>query len=178
MDAVSKQSRETQVVIGGTALFIILSFFHWQSFKIELFGQSIGAAWTLWHGLGTVAALIAIALLVVELIRLAQVKVEFGEVHAGHASIVLATLLAVFTVIKFLQANEGRVWPAWVGLILSIVVAVAAWKRSNDEGLRVPDMATVRPAPQAAGSGPESTATTPPSEPTRTTQSDDQPPTA
>ena len=142
MDAFTKQSRETQVVIGGSALFVILSFFNWQSFKVEFLGNTIGGSWSLWHGLGVIAALLAIALLIWEVVRLTQSSLEVGGVSPGFISAVLAALLVVVTVIKFLQANEGRAWPAWVGLIVAIAVGVAAWLRAQAEDVRMPDFSS------------------------------------
>jgi uncharacterized membrane protein len=40
----------------------------------------------------------------------------------------------LFTVIKFLVDNEARHWPAWIGLILAIVIAVGGYLRyAGDE---------------------------------------------
>ncbi|HZO35378.1 MAG TPA: hypothetical protein VFB41_00735 [Solirubrobacteraceae bacterium] len=153
MDALSKQSRETQVVIGGTALFVILSFFNWQSFKVEIFGQTVGGSWSLWHGLGVIAALVAIALLAWEVARLLDVKLD-SVASPALVSVALAGVLVVVTIVKFLQANEGRAWPAWVGLLLSIVIAVFAWKRGQDEGVQMPDISAARASGSTSTSSP------------------------
>ena len=93
-------------------------------------------------------------------------------------SVGLALLLLIFTVITFLTHGTARHWPAWLGpLVLSIVIAVAAFGRAKAEGVQIPDMSGMAskaggsqgssdssptpPAASDAGSSPE-----PPSEPT------------
>ena len=51
-----------------------------------------------------------------------------------------AIALLVFTVITFLDWSDFRHWPQWIGLLLSIVIAVVAFKRAKDEGVEMPKM--------------------------------------
>ena len=55
-------------------------------------------------------------------------------------SAAFAIALLVFTVITFLDWSDFRHWPEWVGLLLSIVIAVVAFKRAKDEGVEMPKM--------------------------------------
>jgi hypothetical protein len=133
MDAFMKLSREAQIVLGGAVLYVILSFFHWQA--SGPFGVSE------WHGFGgTVTALIGIALLVWEIGRLIDYKISLGSLTPGLVSLALALLLLIMTVITFLSHNEIRAWPAWVGLLLSIVIFAAAVKRGKGEGVALGDI--------------------------------------
>ena len=136
MDAFMKLSREVQVVLGGAVLYIIFSFFDWQ--QVSAFGISAGL--TEWHGIGVIAALLAIVLLAWEVGRVLQFKIELGSLTPGLISVGLALLLLLFTVITFLSHNEARHWPAWIGLLLSIVIAVFAFKRAQGEGVEMPNM--------------------------------------
>lgn len=150
MDVLTKQSRETQAVIGAAVLYLVFSFFHWQSVD-----GVPGAHASEWEGIGVVAGLLVVALLLWEAARLFEVKVELGSLSPGLISLGLALLLLVFTVITFLSHDEFRKLPAWIGLILSIVIAAAAWMRAKAEGVQMPDMTAAR----ASGSSSTGSAT-------------------
>jgi hypothetical protein len=139
MDMLKKLPREVQVILGGTVLYVIFSFFDWQQVSF----LSVSAGITEWHGVGVIAALLAIALLAWEGARLAGVRLQFGPITPGLGSLGLALLLLLFTVITFLTHNEARHWPAWVGLILSIAIAAAAFKRAGTEGVNVREFGTI-----------------------------------
>jgi hypothetical protein len=134
MDVLKKLSRELQVVLGGGVILLIISFFDWQ--QVSAFGYSAGI--TEWHGIGILAALLVIAMLVWEAARLFAVKIPLGTLSEALVSVGLAVLMAVFTVITFLTHNEARHWPAWIGLIVAIVVAGAALVRAREEGAQLP----------------------------------------
>jgi hypothetical protein len=173
MEMLKKLPRQAQVVIGCGVLYLIFSFFDWQQVS---FGP-ITAGVTEWHGIGVVAGLLVIALLLWEAARLFQANIQLGSFTAGHISVGLALLLLIFTVITFLTHGTARHWPAWLGLVLSIVIAVAAFGRAKAEGVQMPDMSAMAsradgsqgsggssptpPAAPDAGTSPE-----PPSEPT------------
>jgi hypothetical protein len=154
MDALNKLSREVQVVIGGAVLYLIFSFFDWQQVSV----LTITAGRSEWVGVGVIAGLLAIALLLWEAARAFQMKVQLGSLTPGLVSVALALLLLLFTVITFLSHNEARHWPSYVGLILSIVIAVAAFGRARAEGVEMPDLQSATrtdrtPAPTTPSSG-------------------------
>ena len=64
-----------------------------------------------------------IALIVWEVVQIVDVKVPDLPVKAALLTAGLAAGILLFTVIKFLVDNEFRHWPAWIGLILAIVIA-------------------------------------------------------
>ncbi len=157
MDAFSKLSREAQVVLVGCLLLLILSFFDWQQVS---FG-GITAGLDEWHGFpGILAGLLVIAVLAWEVVRVLGANVSLGTLSPGLVSVGLVLLMALFTVIAFFDKSEARHWPAWIGLILAVVVAAAAVSRARTEGVEMPQMAH-------AGSGASSTsaAPAPPAEP-------------
>lgn len=135
-EMLAKLPREVQVVLGGVVLYVVLSFFDWQ--QVSAFGITAGVSE--WHGVGVVAALLAIAVLVWELARLTQSELRLGALEPGVLSVGLVLLLLVFTVITFLTHNEARHWPAWLGLALSVVIAVAALRRARAEGVKAPGL--------------------------------------
>ena len=135
MDSFKNLSREAQVVLGGGLLLLIISFLDWQQVSLGIAGTY---GLSLWHGVGVVAGLLIIALLLWEAGRLFAVKVQLGTLSEGLISLALALLLALFTVIAFFNKDTARHWPAWIGLILAIVIAVAAVIRARAEGVEVP----------------------------------------
>jgi hypothetical protein len=131
LEALKKLPREVQIVLGGVALYVIFSFFDWQSYYIFSDNE--------WHGLGILAVLIAIVLLAWEISRFLNVQINLplspGQVSAG-----LALLLLVLTVIIFFDWSQFRAFGEWAGLILSIVIAGAAFVRAKAEGVSMPEM--------------------------------------
>ena len=70
----------------------------------------------MWHGVGLLAGLLAIALIVWQAIRLANIKFEIG-VTPAMVTAALAVLLLIFTVIRFLdKPTSCRTFWAWLGL--------------------------------------------------------------
>jgi hypothetical protein len=147
MDSVKKLSREAQIVLGGGVLYLLFSFFDWQ--QVSAFGYTAGRSE--WTGFGIVAGLVAVLLVAWEAVRLLGVKVPLGELSDGLVSVGVALLLALFTVITFLTHGTARHWPAWIGLILALVIAGAALARARNEGVQMPE---ARPAPAAAAPEP------------------------
>jgi hypothetical protein len=147
MDSFKNLSREAQVVLGGGVLFLIISFLDWQ--QVSLLGNAYGL--TLWHGIGVVAGLLVIALLLWEAGRLFDVKVQLGTLSEGLVSVGLALLFALFTLIAFFDKDTARHWPAWIGLILAVVIAVAAVARARAEGVEIPRTGSTAgtPAPRS-----------------------------
>ncbi len=142
MDFVKNLSREMQMILGGTVLYLIFSFLDWQqvSYAFGTYGRSE------WTGIGIVAGLVAIALLLWEGARLFAVKVPLGGLSEGLVSVGIALLLALFTVITFLTHGTARHWPAWIGLILSLAIAAAAMARARGEGVEMPQARAMTPA--------------------------------
>jgi len=143
MDRFTKLPREMQVILAGGVLYLIFSFLDWQQVSF----LNVTAGRSEWHGVGIIAGLLVIALLVWEALRLMQVKMNLGAILTpGLVSVSLALLLLLFTVITFFSHNEARHWPAWIGLILSIVIALAALARARAEGVQMPRAGSTPPA--------------------------------
>ena len=158
MDNIKQLPREVQATLVCLILFVILSFFDWQQVSVGPYTYGL----SLWHGIGIVTVLIAIAYLIWEIGRVMDYRVNLGQVTPAMTSAGLAIALLVFTVITFLDWSDYRHWPEWVGLVLSIVIAVAAFKRAKDEGVEMPKMPQNISAGKGAGAGGGTAASTTP----------------
>jgi hypothetical protein len=164
MDMLKKLSPQAQVVFAGTVLYVIFSFFDWQQVCFNADVVSACGGVSEWHGFGgTITVLSALLLLAWEVVRLLNVKIELGGVSHGLISVALALLLLLLTIITFLSHNEARHWPSYIGLVLAIVIAGAAFMRGKDEGVQVPDFASM------AGGGSSTASTAAPSAPAPST---------
>jgi len=140
MDMLKKLSPPAQAVLGATVLYVIFSFFDWQ----QACFSSVCAGVSEWHGFGgTITALVALLLLAWEIVRLLNVKINLGGISNGLISLGLALLLLLLTIITFLTHNEARHWPAYIGLILAIVIGVAAFMRSKEEGVEMSEFGSL-----------------------------------
>jgi uncharacterized membrane protein len=168
MEVLGKLSREVQIILAAALLYVIFSFFDWQQVSISGIGT---AGISEWHGVGVIAALLAIALLVWEGARIFLGDIDLGPLSAGLISVGLAMLLLLFTIITFLTHNEFRHWPSWLGLVLSILIGVLAFRRAQTEGVQMPDMSAVQTRTQSRTNAsttppPAATDTPPPAETT------------
>ena len=132
----------------------------------------------MWHGVGWIAGLLAIALIVWQAIRLANIKFEIG-VTPSMVTAALAVLMLIFTVIRFIDKPGngdfvGRTFWAWLCLVLAVIIVVGAWMnmQAAGEGLgdirdRVGSMTGSSESASPAAAAPAApAATTPASEPT------------
>lgn len=157
MDVLSKLSREAQAVLGGGVLLLILSFLDWSQWS---FGP-VSYGWNEWHGIGFLAALLVIVMVAWEVMRLMQAKIELGSLSPGLISVALALLVALFTIITVFDFPSQN-WPAWIGLIVALVVGAAAVMRARAEGVQMPQGMPGGSAAPAAPAAPSA----PPVEPT------------
>jgi hypothetical protein len=139
-------STGTKVLFISGLLLLIDSFFNWQ--QVEIAGINTSAGVTMWHGIGVLAGLLLIALLLWEGAHVAgALKGIELPVSAALITVALAGATALFTIIKFLVANEFRHWPAWVGLILAILVGVGGWLRYSETPSQAQTPAPTTPPP-------------------------------
>ena len=165
MDKLAELTHGAKVVLGAAILFLILSFFNWQEVDLGAFGE---AGVSMWHGVGWIAGLLAIAIIVWQAIRLANMNLEIG-VGPAMVTAFLAVLLLLFTVIKFFADSEFRTWVAWVGLILAIVIAGGAWFNMKETGESISDLQKLGGGAGGGGGSSGGGTSAPPSTPTDTT---------
>lgn len=121
------------LLAGGLLLFIDL-FLDWQQRCGSTVIGNICVSRTGWHGIGILVGLLTIVMIAWEAIG--AFKIDLGDavrnLPTALVSAALAGAVTLFTVIEFLTHNEIRHWPAWLGLILAIVIAVGGWLRFSE----------------------------------------------
>lgn len=146
---ISRLSHGAKLVLAGTIAFLIVSFFNWQ--EVEIAGIASAGA-SMWNGWGWLAGLCAVALIVWEGLRLANISVTLPTGPAM-TSAFLAILLVLFTFIKFVADNEFRTFWAWLGLALAIAVVVGAVMNMQAAGESVASVREQLGAATAAATG-------------------------
>ena len=106
MDKLAEINHGAKVVLGAAILFLIISFFNWQEVDLGAFGE---AGVSMWHGVGLDRGLAAIAIIVWQAIRLANMNLEIG-VGPAMVTAFLAVLRRVrlHRCIKSFADNEFR----------------------------------------------------------------------
>lgn len=119
---VSQSSPASKVLLAGSVFFVVVSFLAWQK---VCFADVCGSA-TAWHGVGIVAVLLAIAVLVLEMLRLLGVQLQLDP--GVQARIVAGLGIGVFgfTLIKIFVDNEFRAYGSWLGLVAAAIIAAGA----------------------------------------------------
>jgi hypothetical protein len=139
-------STATKVLLGAGVLMFIDLFLSWQKQCVDTPIGDVCGSQSGWHGWGTLVGLLVVALIVWEAITLAGIASNLNvPVAASIVSAALAAGILLFTIIKFLADNEARSWPAWIGLLLAIAIAIGGWLKYKE----TPDTAMARPAPPA-----------------------------
>ncbi len=140
MDQLKALSRSSQLLLGAGLLLFIDLFLSWQ--QVSVFSRSG------WHGWGILVGILVIALVAWEALQIFGQKVEL-PVKPALLSAGLAAAVLLFTVIKFLVDNEFRHWPAWVGLILAIVIGFGGFLRWSGDSPKEMQRAARTPPPAA-----------------------------
>ena len=89
-----------------------------------------------------------------EVVQLVGVSLPELPVKPAMISAGLAGAILLFTVIKFLVDNEARHWPAWIGLILAILIAVGGWLRWSGDAPKEMNLSKSTSAPPPAAPPP------------------------
>jgi CDP-diglyceride synthetase len=126
------QRGDTQIIAVGALAYLVCSFLNWQQVSAGALGS---AGLTEWHGVGVLAVVVVIALMVWEVLR--AVELEPRAVDERVVSLALALALTLLTIVTFLDHRIDRHWPAWLGLALSILIGGAALWRGQAEGVRI-----------------------------------------
>ena len=142
MDKLRTLSKGAQITLGAAGLLFIDSFFHWYTVKHTSYGENM------WHGLGFLAGLLVLAILVWIGLRVAGINIALGGISNSMVTAGLSVLLLLFVVIRVLSKPGGgfadsfvsrTIW-TWLGLLLAIAVVVGAWMSMKEAGESLSDV--------------------------------------
>lgn len=132
-------STARKILLPASLLLLIDSFLDWQ--QVDLGITSAGQS--MWHGLGFLVGILLIILIVWELIdAFAPDTLRGMNLPGGLITLALAAAILLFTVIRVLTL-DFRHWPAWVGLLLAIVIGYGGWLRFQESGETMPSRANM-----------------------------------
>jgi hypothetical protein len=137
MDKLRALSLGRQIVLLGSVVLLVDSFFHWQQVDVKVAGiVSISGGQSAWHGFwGIVLGLLLVALVIWIIGR------AYGFVPAvvpeGVTTLAAAALVPLLIVIKVI-ADDYVHWPAYVGLVLGAVIAYGGWLVFGESGEKLP----------------------------------------
>jgi hypothetical protein len=163
MDRFNALGRGAQLMLVAGVLLLIDLFLPWQDFGIsDELGIDVDDSFSGWRGFaGVVLGLLTIVLLAWLVVRLFAVDIPLPVSQAMSAAL-LGVLIAAFGIIKFLTilGDEQTIW-AWIGLLLSILVAVGAYLQVQEAG-GVETLRSEIPRSTSYGAGSTTTTTPPP----------------
>jgi hypothetical protein len=132
----------SKILLPAALVFLIDSFLPWQRACIEDLGCASASGW---HGVGIIAALCAAALLVLEGLRLAGIRLPIEPRIDAFIVAGLAGGVLLFTIIKLL-VDDFRGYGLWIGLVVAAVLVAGASLRVGEAG-RGRSSAPAYPAP-------------------------------
>jgi hypothetical protein len=143
----SKMSTAEKLLAGGSILFLIVSFFPWQSFGGELdelgelIGVDVDTNFNMWQGSGSwagwIAGLLAIVLIVVAVLSMtgSMANMNMGTMSTDQLVGYLGLGVAGFGLLKFLLVLTNEVsWGAFLGLLLLVAIGWGAWQKVQEGG--------------------------------------------
>lgn len=139
--SLDKLSNGAKILLAGGVLLLVDSFLNWNKECVGVTGiAKICGTKSGWSGIGILMGLLIIVLIAWEVILLLDVKLPELPLKAELISAAIAVLVVLFTLIRFISKPDsiGRSWPAWIGLILAIVLAAGAFLRFQEGGGELP----------------------------------------
>jgi hypothetical protein len=153
-------STARKILLPASLLLLIDSFLNWQQVDLGV----VSAGQSMWHGLGFLIGILLIVLIVWEALdAFAPDTIRGLNLPGGLLALGLAGAILILTVIRVLTI-DFRHWPAWVGLILALVIGYGGWLRFQESGEALPSRASMGGG-SAASAPPAATPPPPPAEP-------------
>ena len=136
MDRFNALGRGAQLMLVAAVLLFISLFLPWQDFGVsEAIGVDIDDSFSGWRGFaGIMLGLLTLVTLAWLVVRLLSVNIPL-PVSTAMTGALLGVLVAAFGIIKLLSilGDEQTIW-AWIGVVLSILVAVGAYLQVQEAG--------------------------------------------
>lgn len=136
MDRFNALGRGMQLMAVGAVLLIIDLFLPWQDFDFGGIADELGvdATFSGWRGIGVILGILTILLIAWIALQVAAMDISL-PVSGTMIAAGLGALVLVFGIIKMLTIidDEATIW-AWIGLALTVVIAVGAWMQVQAAG--------------------------------------------
>ena len=135
MDKFKELTTGAKLVLGAAVLLFVFSWLKW--FEVD----EVGFEENMWNGIGVLAGLLLIALIVWQGLRLANINLEIG-VTPAMITAALAVLTLIFVFIRWIdkpgggivaEAYSRTIW-SWIGLALAIILVVGAFLNMQAAG--------------------------------------------
>lgn len=149
MDRFKALGRGSQLMLVGSVLLLIVSFFRWQEVSVDLgpLGSASGGV-SAWDDIGGILMGVLTIVLIARLVaQLAAVEIPI-PVSFAMTSAVLAFAILIIAVLKNLT-DDYSTWASYVGVALAALIAVGAWMEIQAAG----GMDHVRSEVSAVGAG-------------------------
>jgi hypothetical protein len=136
----SKMSTAGKIILGAGILYLINLFLPWNRACFEVAGFAGGCASVNGlHGFGVLNLILVLAIILMEVLVLANVQVNVGTTaQRGMIDFGLTLALLAFTLIKILVDNESIYFLAFLGLILAAAMAYGGYMRWNESKVSTP----------------------------------------
>jgi hypothetical protein len=134
MDRFKALGRGSQLMLVGSVLLLIVSFFRWQEVSVDLgpLGSASGGV-TAWDDIGGILMGILTIVLIARLVaQLAAVDIPI-PVSFAMTSAVLAFLILIIAVLKNLTDDYSTFW-SYLGIAFAALIAVGAWMEIQAAG--------------------------------------------
>lgn len=128
----SKMSTASKILLGAGILYFIDLLLQWNRACILGFCSGING----WHGIGFISGILVTVIIVMEVALLFGIRIDVGTVAMRmQIEAILAFGVLVFTILKVIIDNDFISWPAWVGLVLAVVIGYGGWMRWQESGV-------------------------------------------
>lgn len=129
-------------------VYLALSFLWQRPCQLHGTGTPVCGYRTEWHGIGRVAALLALAIVVWELLPIVVPRLSMRGWSTAIVTAILAVALAIATIATMIDDNVALTGYAWLGFATSIAIMLVAILRVRFRWLtRRPDDAEARLSP-------------------------------
>ena len=154
MDKFKELTTGAKLVLGAAVLLFVFSWLDW--FQVD----EVGYGENMWNGIGVLAGLLLIALIVWQGLRLANINLEIG-VTPAMITAALAVLTLIFVFIRWIDkpgpgaisdAVDRTIW-AWLGLALAIILVVGAFLNMQAAGEGIADIRAAAAGAASAARG-------------------------